>query len=269
MMDSEGQRTLENWTILDALGLDVPPRGETGFEELVETYRRRLEPCQAGAAIYLRGMESMAEARAAVLAVRERGSCPVMVSFRCDEEGRTAAGTHVLAAFIVMAGMGVYAFGLEPQEGRGEELLEQLVPYARRPLFWLEGETYIPFSYRPAERDPDVIPCATQREARFITPDVDVGETIECTPGLMEDILAAEDAPVGAVKIAVLEEDDLPLFAEYQYVIEEALCLYSDVPELMEAALRLYQGRAFYDGTGDLEEDFLDRMVRTYGLIVL
>ena len=136
-------------------------------------------------------------------------------------------------------------------------------------FFWLEGETYIPFSYRPAERDPDVIPCATQREARFITPDVDVGETIECTPGLMEDILAAEDAPVGAVKIAVLEEDDLPLFAEYQYVIEEALCLYSDVPELMEAALRLYQGRAFYDGTGDLEEDFLDRMVRTYGLIVL
>ena len=116
MMDSEGQRTLENWTILDALGLDVPPRGETGFEELVETYRRRLEPCQAGAAIYLRGMESMAEARAAVLAVRERGSCPVMVSFRCDEEGRTAAGTHVLAAFIVMAGMGVYAFGLEPAD---------------------------------------------------------------------------------------------------------------------------------------------------------
>ena len=42
------------------------------------------------------------------------------------------------------------------------------------------------------ERDPDVIPCASEKEARFITPDVDVGETIECTPDLMEDILEAE-----------------------------------------------------------------------------
>ena len=125
-------------------------------------------------------------------------------------------------------------------------------------------------AFPPVERDPDVIPCASEKEARFITPDVDVGETIECTPDLMEDILAAEEtSPQGALKIAILEEDDLDIFAENQYVVKDALCLWSDVPELLEKALRLYQGRAFWDGTGDLEEEFLQRMAQRYGLVLL
>ena len=125
-------------------------------------------------------------------------------------------------------------------------------------------------AFQPVERDPDVIPCASEKEARFITPDVDVGETIECTPDLMEDILEAEEeSPQGALKIAILEEDDLDIFAENQYVVKDALCLWSDVPELLEKALRLYQGRAFWDGTGDLEEDFLQRMAERYGLVLL
>ncbi|NCB62725.1 MAG: homocysteine methyltransferase [Clostridia bacterium] len=120
------------------------------------------------------------------------------------------------------------------------------------------------------ERDPDVIPCASEKEARFITPDVDVGETIECTPDFVEDILEAEEEhPVGALKIAVLDQDDLDLFAEEQYAIRDALCLWSDVPEFMEGALRAYQGRAFYDGTADLEPEVLERLSKEYGLIVL
>ena len=120
------------------------------------------------------------------------------------------------------------------------------------------------------ERDPDVIPCASEKEARFITPDVDVGEIIECTSDLMEDILEAEEErPQGALKIAVLEEDDLEIFAENQYAVKDALCLYSDVPELLEGALRRYQGRAFWDGTGDLEPEFLRRMADKYGLVIL
>ena len=125
-------------------------------------------------------------------------------------------------------------------------------------------------AFPPVEKDPDVIPCASEKEARFITPDVDVGETIECGPDLMEDILEAEEErPVGALRIAILEEDDVAIFAEEQYAIKDALCLWSDVPELMEAALRAYQGRAFYDGTADLEPEVLERLSREYGLILL
>ena len=99
---------------------------------------------------------------------------------------------------------------------------------------------------------------------------MDVGETIECTPDLMEDIVTAEEeSPVGALRIAILEQDDVDLFAQEQYAIRDALCLWSDVPELMEAALRVYQGRAFYDGTADLEPEVLERLRQTYGLILL
>ena len=87
---------------------------------------------------------------------------------------------------------------------------------------------------------------------------------------LVEDILTAEEErPVGALRIAILEQDDVDLFAQEQYAIRDALCLWSDVPELMEAALRVYQGRAFYDGTADLDPEVLERLRQTYGLILL
>jgi 5-methyltetrahydrofolate--homocysteine methyltransferase len=115
-----------------------------------------------------------------------------------------------------------------------------------------------------------VIPCASEKEARFITPDVDVGETIQCTPDLLEDILdAEEDSPQGALKISILEQDDLDVFAENQYAIKDALCLSTDVPELLEGALRVYQGRAFWDNTAELAPAFLQEMSRKYGLILL
>ena len=75
--------------------------------------------------------------------------------------------------------------------------------------------------------------------------------------------------PSMALRIAILEQDDVDLFAQEQYAIRDALCLWSDVPELLEAALRVYQGRAFYDGTADLESEVLERLSREYGLIVL
>ena len=249
----------------------------------------------------------MAQARAALLGVRQAGlTQPLLVVCRCDEEGRTPSGGDVLACGIVMQGMGAAAFGLRcPDPGALEEQLARLRQYLDLPLIAGAGEggcaAHVPawaaagarvflsaarpegvstlagalegvdFSaFPPVERDPDVIPCASETEARFITPDVDVGETIQCSPNLLEDILTAEEeSPVGALRIAILEQDDVDLFAQEQYAIRDALCLWSDVPELMEAALRAYQGRAFYDGTAGLEPEVLDRLRRTYGLILL
>ena len=300
-------------------GLTLTPFGESSFEEMVAVYTEQAAALAAAGAdlFFLETMTDMAQARAAVLACKSVSDRPVWVCFTCDDEGRTPTGTDVLAALIVMQGMGVSAFGLNCADPAVvEEQLTRLAPYAAVPLIakpsaGLPGARCTPgelaahvpawagagarifggccgtgaghitalrqavdrvdFSAFPVpERDPDVIPCASEKEARFITPDVDVGETIECTPDLMEDILAAEEeAPQGALKIAILEEDDLDIFAENQYVVKDALCLWSDVPELLEKALRIYQGRAFWDGTEDLEEDFLREMARRYGLVLL
>lgn len=53
------------------------------------------------------------------------------VTFTCDENGRTLSGTDVLAALIVMQGMGVDAFGLNCSSGPAEmlEQMRRLTPY--------------------------------------------------------------------------------------------------------------------------------------------
>ena len=133
-----------------------------------------------------------------------------------------------------------------------------------------EAVSKVDFAALPTpERDPDLLPCASEKEARFLTADMDIGEPIECTPDLMEDILDAEDEGDAALKIAIYEQDDLDIFAENQYVIKEALCIETDVPELLEGALRAYQGRAIWDGTCEMEDRFLQEMSIKYGLIVL
>ena len=296
---------------LTTCGLGEACVREGRFEDVVDNYKAQVAAlADAKVDLYLvETMMDMAEARAAVLAVRETDpDKPVMVSFFCDDEGRTPEGVDVLAALIVMQGMGVDAFGLNCMEPEiMAEQLERLAPYATIPLIaapnggeWdLAGyverfasagvrffgaccgstpEDIVAIgqemdrlqlgAYIPVEQDPDVIPCASEREARFITPDVDVGEDIECTPDLTEDILDAED--VGStLKILIQEHDDLDMFAENQYLVEDALCLSSDVPELLEQALRVYQGRAFWDGTGDIEPEDLQPLVEKYGLIIL
>ncbi len=312
---------------LSPTGQFIPPFGETPFDELVDVYAEQARACaEAGADLFvLETSMTMPEARSAVLAVKSASDKPVWACFTCDENGRTLSGTDVLAAMIVMQGMGVSAFGLNCSTGPEAmlEQLERLTPYATVPLIAKpnaglprtengrtvyrcppeEFASYVEkmaaagvrifggccgttpehiaalrgaverldFSrFAPPERDPDVIPCASEKEARFITPDVDVGASIECTPDLMEDILAAEeDSPQGALKIAILEQDDLDIFAENQYVVKDALCLSSDVPELLEGALRAYQGRAFWDGTAQLDPQFLQTMAQKYGLILL
>ena len=308
-------------------GLLLAPFGASSFEELVDVYAQQARAlAAAGVDLFLiETTMTVPEARAAVLACKSVSDKPVWVTFTCDENGRTLSGSDVLAALIILQGMGAAAFGLNCSTGPEAmlEQLERLTPYATVPLiakpnaglpqvtdgravYHCPPEDFaacvpdmakagvrifggccgttpahiaalrkavgqVDFTaFLPPERDPDVIPCASEKEARFITPDVDVGETIACTPDLMEDILEAEEeCPQGALKIAVLEEDDVAIFAENQYVVKDALCLWSDVPELLEEALRVYQGRAFWDGTGDLEPEFLKQMCRKYGLVLL
>lgn len=251
---------------LEAPDLDAPPTPEK-FEQAVSLCAGALKDWTDP--VWVSGLTSLAAGRAALLAAEG----PVWCTYRCDEEGRTPLDVDVLAALIVMEGMGCAAFGLE---GEDPEALagqyRRLAPYATVPLVW-PGELPRPalaLELGSALTDPDVIPCASGTEARFITPDVDVGEEIRCGPELVENILEAEEQrPQGALKISVLDEDDLWAFAEAQYAIRDALCLWSDVPELLERALRCYQGRAFWDGTGDLDPEFLERMARTYGFILL
>lgn len=246
---------------------DAPPSPET-FEAEINRLRKLWNAAPPGLA--RADVTSITAGRATLLAAHSR---PVWTIFSCDDDGRTPTGADVLAAFIVMEGMGCTAFGLRTADPAIlKEQYDRLLPYATVPLLWPSQWPAPPLTQLPgtALRDPDVIPCASGTEARFLTPDVDVGETLRCGPDLLEEIVESEEnRPQGALKIAILSEDDLFSFAAAQYAIRDALCIWSDVPELLEQALRLYQGRAFWDGTEDLPDDFLQYLSRTYGLILL
>ena len=78
----------------------------------------------------------------------------------------------------------------------------------------------------------------------------------------LEDALES-DAPV--LTLELTSPDDLEDFAACQYLITKPLCLRCADAELLEQALRLYQGRALYDGP--LDEKALAPLAAKYGVI--
>ena len=86
-----------------------------------------------------------------------------------------------------------------------------------------------------------------------------------CDENLGEALEEAETDDEKLITVQIRREDELDNFADYQYAIYKPLCLMCEDESILEQALRLYQGRAMYDG--NLPEDFLRKMGKKYGLI--
>ena len=112
---------------LEPLGLDVAPAGECGFEELAAAYRLRLEPEKGP--VHVAGMTTMAECRAALLAVKKLDCGAPWVSWVCDEGGESPTRVHMLAALFVCEGMGAAAFGIDCPEEAAQERMAELAAY--------------------------------------------------------------------------------------------------------------------------------------------
>jgi len=59
------------------------------------------------------------------------------------------------------------------------------------------------------------------------------------------------------------------LLAENQVMLNRPVCLEAEDPELLEEALRVFDGIALYDGTWELDEDTLEYFCRHYGMVSL
>ena len=119
-------------------GKFLAPVGDVTFDELYDIYHEQAEAiADAGADMFvIETIMTVPDARAALLAVRDVTDKPVLVSFTCDEKGRTLTGSDVLAAMVIMQGMEADAFGLNCSTGP-EEMLAQarrLTEYAEVPL---------------------------------------------------------------------------------------------------------------------------------------
>lgn len=301
-------------------GLFLSPLGEASFEELVDIYAEQAAGLeQAGVDLFVvETMMTLADARAAVLAIRSVSDRPIFVTFTCDESGRCLAGTDVAAALVVLQGMGVSAFGLNCSTGPEQMLkqLRRLRDYARVPLIakpnagmpvtvdgkttydctpeefvrWvpdmlqagtaifggccgtdedyvaalagaLKGAAFV----RPAPKYPDLLPAATEKDVCYLPVDAGHGPVVSGAEHMEDGLTDALEDGFPMVAVAINSWEDVDALADCQYMISKPLCLVCDQADLLEAALRIYQGRALYEG--GLTEEELKDLAGKYGVI--
>lgn len=123
---------------LSPTGKFLYPLGDMTFGELVEVYTQQAAALEAGGVdlFVIETMMTLSDARAALLAVKKVSRKPVLVTFTCDERGKTVSGVDAAAALVVMQAMGADAFGLNCSAGPREMLtnLRRLRPWAQVPL---------------------------------------------------------------------------------------------------------------------------------------
>ena len=126
----------------------------------------------------------------------------------------------------------------------------------------LKGAKFVP----SAPQHTDLLPAATEKLPCYLP--VDAGHGAVLTAGAdLEDRLADAldgDAPMVALRIDTWE--DIDALTDVQYLLTKPLCLVCDDAELLEAALRVYQGRALYEGV--LPEAALLPLSARYGLLI-
>ncbi len=119
-------------------GQQLYPVGTLQFEELVDIYKEQVQCLDRAGVdfIVVETMMSLQECRAAVLAVKECSSLPVMVTLTFNEDGRTLFGTDPATAALVMTAMNVDAVGVNCSTGpdRMQEVIAQMRQYTALPL---------------------------------------------------------------------------------------------------------------------------------------
>lgn len=297
------------------------PLGDTTFEELVEVYTEQALALEnAGVDLFvIETQMTLAEARAAVLAVKSVSKKPVFVTFTCDDNGKTLTGTDVTAALVVMQGMGVDAFGLNCSAGPDMMLkqLKRLKQYAHIPLIakpnagipqMVDGKAV--YNCSPAEftayvqemaqcgvcifggccgtdvehiealskavsglncevmspAQSDKLPCSTEKAPFLLDVSAGYSAVLPCDDEL-EDALAEEEDQDGEMTaIRITCADELDIFSDCQGMIGKPLCILCEDAQVLEEALRRYQGRAVYEG--GLSDEALLPLVKKYGLIL-
>lgn len=126
----------------------------------------------------------------------------------------------------------------------------------------LDGAAITP----PAPLHTHMLPAATEKQPFPLPVDARWSAILSLTADA-EDALSdgqEKDEPVLAVRIDGW--DGVQALADFQYLIAKPLCIVCDDGELLEAALRVYQGRALYDGS--LPDSMLLPLRDKYGLLI-
>lgn len=118
----------------------------------------------------------------------------------------------------------------------------------------------------PAPQHCDLLPSATEKLTAYLPVDARCGSVIAVTSELEDELSDAMDSDDLMVAVRIETWEDVELFADCQYMISKPLCIVCDDAEVLEAALRVYQGRPLYEGA--IPESDLAPLVEKYGVII-
>ena len=117
----------------------------------------------------------------------------------------------------------------------------------------------------PAPQHTALLPTATEKLPMYLPVDARHGAVIAVTESLEDDLLEAMDGDEPMVAVALTSPADAEALGDVQYMIQKPLCLVCDDGDVLEAALRVYQGRALYEGP--VPEERLETLRKKYGVI--
>lgn len=162
---------------LGPTGQLLAPMGPLPFDDAYELFARQVRAAAAAGAdlFVIETMSDLAEAKAALLAVRENSDLPAIVTMTFEEDGRTFLGTTPEVASLTLSSLGAAAVGINCSLGPAEvaPLVARMAPWARCPLA-VQANAGLPH----VEGDATVYDIGPERYAADVAPMLDFGVTI-------------------------------------------------------------------------------------------
>lgn len=117
----------------------------------------------------------------------------------------------------------------------------------------------------PAPLHSDLLPASTEKLPAYLPADARHGRVLTVTADLEDDLADALESDDVMVAVRLTTWEDVELLADCQYMLTKPLCILCDDAEVLEAALRAYQGRPLYEGA--LPESVLAPLAAKYGVL--
>jgi hypothetical protein len=124
--------------------------------------------------------------------------------------------------------------------------------------------------YGPPEipEEPDCFAAATEREAFFLSDDIEFSEPLPCSGSLIDRLIDLEDEQVSAALVRVESIDDAILLGRCAPMSKLPIAVRAENPVVLNAAMRYFQGRLIIDSRSGVEREVLAPLAAKYGAII-
>ena len=116
----------------------LQPMGTLPFDDAYELFAEQVRAADAAGAdlFVIETMADLAEAKAALLAVKENSDLPAFVTMTFDEDGRTFLGTTPEVAAVTLSALGASVLGINCSLGPADvaPLVARMIPWSRCPV---------------------------------------------------------------------------------------------------------------------------------------